>query len=254
MSAPDVVVHLAGIAFVPQAEADFDTAIRVNAGGAWNMASALFEVNPQARFLFISSSEVYGPAAADSLPIKESLEPRPGNAYGVSKVMGEDASRFWGRRYPGQVVILRPFNHIGPGQDERFVVSNFAKQFAEIALGLREPILRTGNLNARRDFTDVRDIVQGYVAACGSGEGIVNLGSGKSTAISELVEHFRAMTGVEVQVETDPAKVRAGEILDYYGSADRAKELWDWQAAIPLRDSLRAAYDEWLTKLSQAPK
>jgi GDP-4-dehydro-6-deoxy-D-mannose reductase len=250
MSEPDVVVHVAGIAFVPQAEADFDTAIRVNAGGAWNMANALFEVNSKARFLFISSSEVYGPAAAASLPISESLAPQPGNAYGVTKVMGEEASHFWGRRYPGQVLILRPFNHIGPGQDERFVVSNFAKQFAEIALGLRKPILRTGNLEARRDFTDVRDIVKGYVAACATGDGVVNLGSGKSVAIAELIRHLQELTGQNINVETDPAKVRVGEILDYYGSADRARELWHWQAEIPLRRSVEDAYNEWIAKLS----
>ncbi len=242
---PDVVYHLAGISFVPEAEADFDKALQVNVGGTANVLRHAHLVSRRTAVLFVSSAEVYGQVEPSDLPIRESTPLRPANNYSLSKRMGELLVERYARQNALTCTIVRPFNHIGPGQSSRFVASNFALQLARIAHGKAPPVLQVGNLEARRDFSDVRDIVRAYRMLAHQEGGVFNLGSGQSRPIHSLLDGLIRVSGLKVRIEQDPARMRGPEVPELYASFDRAESVVGWRPQVPIEQSLSDIYRYW---------
>jgi len=243
---PDGVFHLAGIAFVPRAASDPDRALSVNTLGTRNVMAAVQAEAPASRLVVVGSSDVYGAAADAGVPIDEHCALRPISSYGLSKAAADMAAfqQWW---ESGLAVIrARAFNHTGPGQSDDFVCSNFARQMVRIERGVAPPVLRVGNLKSERDFSDVRDIVRGYVVLMERGEPgeAYNLCSGEAISIAAIVDHLRAEVRVPFEVVEEGTRVRRREIVRVVGSPERARAL-GWHPSIPLRQSLHELLDYW---------
>lgn len=251
--APEAVYHLAGMAFPPDAERNFANALSINVGGTFNVLDACSRLPNPPRVVIVSSAQVYGRCAPQSLPLREEAPLRPYDNYSLSKILAEQCvSRFTSE---GKLcaVIMRPFNHIGAGQRPEFAVSNFALQLAEIAAGKREPVLRVGNLAAKRDFTDVRDIVTAYRLAATAGSGVYNLCSGDAVEMQEILNRLISISGLSVTLETDPSRMRASDTPILYGSAAKAEKELGWKRNFTLDASLRAVYQHWFDTLRSTP-
>ena len=248
---PEVVYLLAGMAFVPEAEKNLESAIRVNVLGAANVARICAEKLPSdGALVFASSAEVYGAISATDLPITEETPVRPANNYSLSKIMGELAvERYCRPRSDMRQVIVRPFNHIGAGQDARFVSANFARQLAMIAHGLHEPIISVGNLEAKRDFSDVRDVVRAYRLLAEKASGIFNVGSGTCVSINDILANLVAISGLKVSIQQDPTRMRSSEVPEIYGTTEKIAKACGWTVQIPLSETLEELYDFWHQKI-----
>jgi len=241
---PEVIYHLAAVAFVPEAESDFDRVLRINVGGTNNIARVCHLLQSGVTLLYVSSAEVYGCFSPEHLPLTEEAPLRPVNNYSLSKLMGELVVDRYARGGYMRAVVVRPFNHIGPGQDVRFVVSSFAEQLARVAKGKAQPLLRVGNLEAQRDFSDVRDIVRGYRLAALKGDGVYNLCSGRPVSIRAVLDMLIEIAGLKVAVEREPGRMRPVDIPVMYGSCEKAQRELGWKAARDLRDTLAEIYRE----------
>jgi len=244
---PEGIVHLAGFANVAAATADPIEAYRVNAEGTVRVLAAQRALDEPPRTVVVTSAEVYGVVEPGELPVHEDRRLAPRSAYGVSKAAAdfaaEQAARVWGL----PVIRMRPFNHIGPGQARGFVAPDFASQVAAIERGDAEPVLRVGNLSARRDFTDVRDVARGYRLALdrgASGE-VYNLCSGRSMAIEEIVQFFLDRARVPIEIRREEARVRAVDVPEFRGDATRAREALGWEPEVEIGRSLAEVLDEW---------
>jgi len=245
---PDVVYHLAALTFVPEAEGAEAIVSNVNVGGTQAIVSAIKEKSPKTRLVYVSSSEIYGAPRPSALPLRETSELRPANIYGWSKAAADLYCHSAAFRYGLDIVRVRPFPHIGPGQSPRFALSGFAKQLAQVKLGKAEPIIKVGNLEAKRDYTDVSDIVRGYRdAALNARKGeSYNFCSGKSFSIGELLQMLIKASGVEVEVVEDPSRLRVSDIPDSYGSADLAQRDFGWKPRIELESALHGLFAFWV--------
>jgi GDP-4-dehydro-6-deoxy-D-mannose reductase len=220
--------------------------------------------SPKARFIFVSSSEVYGDAFKRlNRPVDENARLEPTNPYATSKaaadlLLGQLA------REGLKVIRFRPLSHTGPGQTDRFVIPAFATQIARIKNGLQEPTLRIGNLDARRDFLDVRDVVDAYVLALAlpdkdweAGE-ILNLASGIPRRIGEILDELIALAGLSVRIEQDPARIRANDTLLAIGDATAARRTLGWAPHVPwevtLRDLVASITTPSSASLQSAPR
>jgi GDP-4-dehydro-6-deoxy-D-mannose reductase len=217
-----------------------------------NLHRAVSEHAPQARVVVIVSNEVYGSPPADRLPIDESVPLAPLNPYAASKAAQDMLAEVYGHAQDGDVVRVRPFTHIGPRQDDRFVAASFARQIAEIEAGLREPLVRVGNLDAERDFTDVRDTVRGYrlVAERGEASAVYNLGSGRSHAVREILEHYVSAARVRVTVEPDPSRMRPSDVPRTLCDAGKARDELGWTPEIGFAQTLDDTLDWWRERVS----
>lgn len=248
---PDVIFHLAGMAFAPSAESDFMGALTVNVGGTFNIVRAAHLLDREIPVVLVSSGEVYGRVSAQEVPVKETQPLRPANSYSLTKLMSEQVvSRFEGSSKL-KLLTMRPFNHTGPGQNESFVCSNFAKQLAEMKLGKIPSIIRVGNLLPERDFSDVRDIVRAYRLAAVQGHGVYNLGSGTAVPVSKILNELISISGLDVKIESDPERVRPSEVPRLFADISKAERELGWRPKIPLRQTLSELYDFWLRELSK---
>jgi GDP-4-dehydro-6-deoxy-D-mannose reductase len=245
--APDAVVHLAARAQVAGAWQEAPGILETNIVCTQVLMQALHEKAPEARLLLISSSEVYGKVDQDKLPADESSALKPNNPYSVSKVAQEFVALQYHEAFGAQVIIARPFNHVGPKQVGNFVVPAFARQIAEMEAGLRKPVIRVGNLESRRDFTDVRDVVRAYhLLLMGGKPGeAYNIASGVTHPISEILEKLIKFSTVEPEVENIPELMRPSDTPVVVGDAGKLKALGEWQPVIPLEQSLEDALDYW---------
>jgi GDP-4-dehydro-6-deoxy-D-mannose reductase len=243
---PEVVYHLAGVAFAPNAERDFAVALSVNVLGTYNILRACADLGQPCRVLVISSAEVYQRVEQEDLPLTEEHAVFPLHNYGLSKLLAENVVQRFSSYDLLKTVVVRAFNHIGAGQKPDFVVSNFARQLAEIAKGKTEAVIRVGNLNARRDFSDVRDIVRGYRLVAMNGSGMYNLGSGQAVSIAEMLAMLIEISGLKVDVCEDPERMRRLEVPVVYGSYCRAEKELGWKPKFSLRESLEEVYQYWL--------
>jgi GDP-4-dehydro-6-deoxy-D-mannose reductase len=250
-SAPDAVWHLAALASVGRSwEAPAET-IAENVAMTVNLLEAVRTEAPEASVVLISSGEIYGPP--DRLPVDEDAPLRPQNPYAVSKA----ACDLLGGQYADatglRVVRLRPFNHAGPGQSDDYVVGTLTRQVAEAeADGLEEAVVRTGNPDSARDFSDVRDVARAYLAAAPLAPGIYNVASGQAVTVRELIDLVRAAARIPVLHEVDPARVRAHDVPEVRGSAERLRAATGWTPEIPLEQTVADALDGWRQALSRA--
>lgn len=247
---PTDILHLAAMASVQQsADAPAET-WRVNVVGLLNLAEALARSARGANVFFVSSGEVYGRAFLAGHALSEDVEPVPLGAYARSKWFGEEILRDVLPKAGLRLVILRPFNHIGPGQDERFVVPSFAGQIARIEAGRVPPVLEVGNLDACRDFLPIGDVVRAYVALIARGGSIAsgtvfNIASGVPRSIASVLSDLRRHATVPFEVRIAPDRMRPSDIPVSAGDASRlsAAIAWaptaDWDAA--LADALAEA-------------
>jgi GDP-4-dehydro-6-deoxy-D-mannose reductase len=242
---PEVVYHLAGISFVPEAQEDFGRTLRVNVGGTAHVAHQSVLAGCVKSLVFVSSAEVYGAVLPSQLPICESTEVKPLNNYSLSKRMAELAVESFSRSGNLRCAIARPFNHIGPGQDRRFVTASFALQLARIAHRQVPAVMRVGNLEARRDFSDVRDIVRGYRLLAVSGSGVFNLGSGRSRPVQQALDTLVSISGLEVSIEQDLERMRGPEVSELYGSYEAIRKACGWEPRISFERSLEDVYRYW---------
>jgi len=218
----------------------------VNVIGTENVATAALSAG--AKLLFVSTASVYGDIRSQDLPISEETPVSPNNNYGISKLAAEHIIAKHSARGL-DAVVLRPFNHIGPGQGDQFVASSFAKQLAEIAAGKRPPQMKVGNLAVKRDFTDVRDICRAYRLAAEKGRGTYLLASGCAVAIEEILQTLIKIAGVEVEVTQDPERLRGKEIPEIYGTSVKAERELGWRPEQSLTSTLEAVYDYWVESI-----
>ncbi len=246
---PDVLYHLAGFAHVGRSWSEPAATFRVNALGSLNVLEAAAGCESAPRVILVSSAEVYGRAPGQE-PIPESAELRPLSPYAASKVAAEfvGIQECLGRGVP--VVRVRPFNHAGPGQSADFVVSGLARRVveAEIAGG---GVVRVGNLEARRDFTDVRDVVRAYRLLAERGEPgeVYNVAGGRVATISEVARLLCERARVDVRLETDPALMRPVEVPVLIGDATRLRAATGWSPRIPFEETLSDVLASWRTAL-----
>jgi len=231
---PDVVVHLAGIAFV--AHIDAELIYRVNVVGTRNLLEALANARRQASsVLLASSANIYGNASVAL--IDESVAPAPANDYAVSKLAMEHMARLWMDKLP--IVIARPFNYTGPGQADNFLLPKIVSHFRR-----REPRIELGNLAIARDFSDVRMVAQCYrrlLAMAPAGEAY-NVCSGRSHSLASLIDMMTEIAGYRIEVQVNPAFVRANEVLTLAGSNAKLVAVIGQVEPPPLAETLRWMY------------
>lgn len=246
---PDAVIHLAAITFVPDSIARPHETYAVNLHGTINLLEALNRRGFGGAFLYVSSGDIYGAVPAQELPITESHLPRPRNPYSASKLAAEAYCYQLSQTSPVRVFIARPFNHIGPGQSDRFAVAGFAKQIAAIRQGKQPPAIEVGNVDVTRDFSDVRDVVRAYLKlleAGVSGEAY-NVCSGVERNIGEVLRQMLALAGVDATVTRVAGKLRPNEQTRHYGSNRKLCEDTGWAPSVPFEQSLRDLLDSWTT-------
>ncbi|MDY0094817.1 MAG: GDP-mannose 4,6-dehydratase [Candidatus Vecturithrix sp.] len=241
------VYHLAAISSVHQSWQGQDLVIRVNLYGWINLMEALRQYCPNARILMVSSGEVYGVVPENRQPIDEFQPLRPINPYADSKAAQEMFCYQYIHRYQLQVVIVRPFNHTGPRQAPSFVCPDFAKQIAAIEQGKREAVISVGNLEARRDFSDVRDVVRAYHLAletCAPGMP-VNVASGNAWSIQQMLDMLLQFSTVPIEIRQDPQRLRPSDVPLMLGDYTRLHRQTGWQPEIPFEDTLQSVLNYW---------
>ncbi len=246
---PEGVLHLAGASSVGASFANPLGTWRINLDGTLAVLEAVRAAEVPPRTVVITSGEVYGRVPLDALPVEEDTPMQPLSPYAASKAAADLAALQYRIGYGLPVIRVRAFNHVGPGQDARFVLPSVARQLAVAERdGLEQVTLRLGNLETRRDFTDVRDMVRAYALILERGDPDVPYlaCTGASVPIRALVDGVVAAARLEVEVESDPGLVRPGEQPDLYGSPRRLLEL-GWTPAIPLQRTLSDTLDWWRT-------
>ncbi|MDB4949819.1 MAG: rmd [Gemmatimonadetes bacterium] len=233
---PDVVFHLAAQASVGASFGDSLGTWEVNATGTLRLLRA---VGTSARVVLTSSAEVYGSAPEHEQPLHEARALRPCNPYAASKAAAEMVAVQMSMSGDADAVVARSFNHTGPGQDARFALPSFARQLAAIGRGHGEAVLHVGNLSARRDFLDVRDVVRAYrvLAERGASGEVCNVCSGEARSIRSLVDEMVELSGTGARVEVDPARVRPVDVPVLRGDPTLLHAL-GWEPRIPLRTTL----------------
>ena len=244
---PDWIFHLAAQSFVPTSWTAPTESLVTNIIGQLNIFEAVKKLGIKPRIQLACSSEEYGLVLENELPIRETNPLRPLSPYAVSKV-GQDmlGYQYWmSFRIP--VVRTRGFNHEGPRRGPVFVCSDFAKQIADIEKGRRAPVVRVGNLDARRDFTDVRDVVRAYWLALEKGEPgeVYNIASGRAWTIREMLDLLLGMSTAKIKVEQDPARMRPSDVPVLLGDASKFRERTGWTPEIPFETTMTDLLAYW---------
>lgn len=238
---PHYVFHLAAQSSVRRSWEDPLLTFRVALEGQASVFDAVLEAGLDPMVHVACSAEEYGPVGEEELPIPEDRPLRPVNPYALSKVIQEQHALFCHRVHGIRVVITRAFNIIGPGQTREFVASDFAHQIAEIEAGIKEPVIKAGNLEARRDFSDVRDLVEAFWLLVNKGRPgeVYNVCGGVDHPVRKVLDLLVSMCRVPVRVEVDPGKLRKADIPALRGDNRKLRELTGWEPSIPLEKTLQ---------------
>jgi GDP-4-dehydro-6-deoxy-D-mannose reductase len=248
---PDAVIHLAALSFVPDSFRSPESTFAVNFMGTLNLLQALAETDFEGRMIYVGTGDAYGRVPAQELPISEERALRPLNPYAVSKAAAEALCYQWSQTGPFEIIIARPFNHIGAGQASTFALSDFARQIAEIAAGQRSKQLVVGNIDVTRDFTDVADVVRAYglMLTHGRNGEIYNVCSGIERSVRDLLNRLLVLSDVVADVVTDPARYRPSEQARVYGSHKKLSDHTGWQPTVPIDNTLMNLYRYWEKKI-----
>jgi GDP-4-dehydro-6-deoxy-D-mannose reductase len=245
---PAVVFHLAALASVRRSWQSPTDTLLANLHMTVNLLEAVRAEAPDAAVVVAGSGEVYGPP--ERLPVTEEAPLRPQNPYAVSKAACDLLAGQYADAFDMGIVRTRAFNHAGPGQGDDYVVGTLTRQVAEAeAAGAAEVVLRTGNPDSARDFTDVRDVVRAYRAAAELRPGVYNVCSGRATSVGELVELVSRASRLPVRHEVDPERVRAHDVPELRGSSERLTASSGWRPEIPLERTVADALEAWRGEL-----
>ncbi len=256
--APDRVVHLAGQSSVHLSWLDPGGTLRTNVLGLVHLVDALRQRALRPAILVVGSAEEYGAVAPADLPLREDAPLLPASPYAVSKAAQGLLAAEYARGLGFPLVRTRTFHHTGPGRGEAFAESSFARQIAEIEAGLREPVLLVGNLEAVRDYTDVRDVVRAYWAlldqapAAAAAGGVFNVCSGRGRRIRELLDTLLAHAGVDLEIRVDKERLRPSDVPAQVGDPSRLEALTGWEPRIPLDKSLQDLLEDWRVRVHAA--
>lgn len=245
---PDWIFHLAAQSFVPTSWSAPSESLTTNVLAQVNIFEAVRRLGLlKTRIQLACSSEEYGMVYPDEVPIKETNPLRPLSPYAVSKVAQDMLGYQYWMSWKVDSVRTRGFNHEGPRRGPVFVASDFAKQIADIEKGRKKPVLHVGNLEAQRDFTDVRDMVRAYVLAlekCEPGE-VYNICSGKAWTIQKLLDHLLSLSTAKITVEEDPARLRPSDVPILLGDNSKFVKATGWQPTIPFEQTLKDMLEYW---------
>jgi len=253
---PERIIHLAGQAFIPTSIADPGNTFRTNVMGGVMILEAARKLGAARgrgpAVVIVSSGEVYGRVEASLQPMIEDMPLRPTNPYAASKAAIDLIGQEYRRTFGVDVIVVRPFNHAGPRQSPVFVCSDFGRQFAEFALGRKPARMLVGNLDPRRDFTDVRDVVRAYwmVFDRRTDEALFNVCSGASVPIREVVSILEELSGVHPEILQDERRARANEVMVITGSPEKLRRATAWTPRYNLRQTLADVFAYWKETLA----
>lgn len=242
---PEYIFHLAAQSSVSLAWKNPELTADININGSLNILEAVKNIDYNPKILMIGSGEEYG--YIEKVPIVEETPLKPGNIYAVTKACQNMISKVYCKAYDMKVIMVRSFNHIGPNQSSTFVISDFCKQVAEIEKGVRSPILKVGNLNAKRDFLDVRDVVRAYTKLIQFGKSgeTYNVGRGQSIKISEVLNIILKNSNKEINVEIDKNKLRPLDVPIIEPSINKIYTATGWKPEISLEESIKDILTYW---------
>ena len=242
---PDYIFHLAAQSSVAVSWKNPGLTVDVNIKGSLNVLDAVRKLDYKPRVLLIGSGEEYGHLRQDEVPVGEDNVLRPGNIYAATKACQNMLGAIYARAYGMDVLMVRAFNHVGPNQSPVFVVADFCRQAAEIELGMREPVIRVGNLSARRDFSDVRDVVRAYAAL---------MEKGKAGEIRRILDMILILAKKEIRVETDPSRMRPVDVPVIEADIRKLQACTGWRTEIPLEKTIEETLNYWRETLRQLGK
>ncbi len=246
-AAPTCIFHLAALAFVPDSLTQPIRTYDVNVGGTLNLLEAVRTRLPDARMICVSSGDAYGAVRPEELPITETQPWRAINPYAATKAATDLLAETYARQYGLAITRARPFNHTGPRQSPRFVCADFARQVARIEAGQQEPILRVGRLDARRDFSDVRDVVRAYVLLADPAVpcAAYNICAGVAVAVADILSRLCDFCAVPVEVQEEQARLRPLEVAEHRGSAEALRRATGWAPQFSLDQTLADTLEYW---------
>lgn len=248
---PDFIVHLAGQAFVPLSWQKPRLTFELNVFTTLNLFQGVIAANLTTKILVVGSGAEYGDVDPQDSPVDEDTPLRPTSPYAASKVAQDMLAWQYHVSQGLHTVRVRPFNHIGPGQSDVFVTSNFAKQIAQIEAGGQPPLLRHGNLEAERDFTDVKDIVRAYWLILNHGQPgkVYNVGSGQAVSIGQILDKLLALASTPIALKADPGRMRPSDTPIFVSDSTRLIQATGWAPNIPLTQTLAGILDHWRERI-----
>lgn len=248
---PGYIFHLAAQSFVPASWTSPAVTLEINIVGSCNLFEAVKAAKLDPRIQIACSSEEYGLVKPEEVPIKETNPLRPLSPYGVSKLAMDYLGYQYFRSYNMQIVRTRGFNHTGPRRGEVFAESSFAKQIVEIEKGLKKPVILVGNLEAERDYTDVRDMVRGYLMAVEKGDPgeVYNICSGKAVKIKKVLEILLSFSKAKVEIKEDPSRLRPSDVPILLGDNSKFIQKTGWKPQYPLEKTLEDLLNYWREKI-----
>ncbi len=249
---PDYIFHLAAQSFVPASWNAPAETLTTNVLAELNLLEAMRDLGLDARIQVAGSSEEYGLVLEDEVPITEDNPLRPLSPYAVSKVAQDLLAWQYNQSYGLFAVRTRAFNHTGPRRGQVFVTSDFSRQIAMIEKGLKEPVIEVGNLEARRDFSDARDVVRAYWLALEKGEpgDVYNIGSGSAVTIQEMLDMLLTMTDDRIEVMPVPERMRPSDVQILLADTSKFEARTGWKTEIPLEQTLRDLLDYWRDRVA----
>lgn len=244
---PDWIIHLAAQSSVSKAFINPEETIRINILGTLTLLKALKAENFQGRLLYVGSADSYGQVQEAELPVSEKNSLAPRNPYAVSKAACELLCQQWILTEGMDILIARPFNHIGPGQKTQFSIASFAKQVAEISLFLRPPVIEVGDIDTTRDFSDVRDIVMAYIALLKQGRAgeTYNVCSGREQSIRNLLLQLFKIAGIDAEIIPERTRFRPADMRRLVGDNTKITRATGWKATIPIEITLTDTLSFW---------
>jgi GDP-4-dehydro-6-deoxy-D-mannose reductase len=249
--APDRIVHLAGQSSVHRSWIEPGGTLRTNVLGLVNLLDAVRRRGLTPAVLVVGSAEEYGLVDPSEIPLRETMPLRPASPYAVSKVAQAELARLYGPAGGMKIILTRTFPHTGPCRGESFAESSFARQIAEIEAERRPPVLSVGNLDAVRDYTDVRDVVRAYwlLLEKGTGGDVYNVCGGQGRSIREMLDMLLACSRVQAEVKVDPDRLRPVDVPVQVGDPSKLRAATGWEPRIPLERTLGDLLEDWRRRI-----